>query len=151
MGVFAAYASQQGDALVDKRLFMPEAWLTETSAARRTKCEVPEDVGFQTKPQLAVAMLQELRAEGVLPFKYVVAECLYGNRPEFLQAVDEAVGTSSVVSIPAETRCWLQGPVMQTKPCTYGGERRTKRAVAAHAKAPIAVATWAKSLHDCFW
>jgi SRSO17 transposase len=51
VGVFAAYASRHGYALVDKRLFMPEAWFTETSAARRTKCEVPEDVGFQTKPQ----------------------------------------------------------------------------------------------------
>src|SRR5688572_21396378 len=56
VGVFAAYASRHGYALVDKRLFMPEAWFTETSAARRTKCEVPEDVGFQTKPQLAIAM-----------------------------------------------------------------------------------------------
>ncbi len=51
VGVFAAYASRHGYALVDKRLFMPEAWFTETSAARRTTCEVPEDVGFQTKPQ----------------------------------------------------------------------------------------------------
>jgi hypothetical protein len=49
--LFAAYASRHGYALVDKRLFMPEAWYAETSAARRTKCEVPEDVRFQTKPQ----------------------------------------------------------------------------------------------------
>ena len=76
VGVCAAYASRHGYALVDKRLFMPEVWFTETSAARRTKCEVPEDVGFQTKPQLAIAMLRERRDEGVLPFKYVVADGL---------------------------------------------------------------------------
>ena len=29
VGVFAAYASRQGYALVDKRLFLPEAWFTE--------------------------------------------------------------------------------------------------------------------------
>jgi SRSO17 transposase len=51
VGVFVAYASHHGDAVVDKRLFLPEAWLTETYAARRTRCEVPEDGGFQTKPQ----------------------------------------------------------------------------------------------------
>ena len=51
VGVFAAYASRHGYALADKRLFLPEAWLTEPYAARRTMCEVPEDVGFQTKPQ----------------------------------------------------------------------------------------------------
>src|ERR671922_719701 len=61
--LFAAYASRHGYALVYKRLFMPEAWFTETSAARRTTCEVPEDVGFQTKPQFAVAMWWELREE----------------------------------------------------------------------------------------
>ncbi len=37
VGVFAAYASRHGYALVDKRLFMPEAWFTETSAARRLR------------------------------------------------------------------------------------------------------------------
>jgi hypothetical protein len=92
-------------------------------------------------------MLRALRDEGVLPFAYVVADCLYGSSPEFLQAVDEAVGTIYFVSIPADTRCWLQGPVMQTKPYTYGGERRTKRVVAATAREPIAVETLAKSLH----
>src|SRR3712207_5975871 len=131
VGVFAAYASRHGYALVDKRLFMPEPWLTDAYARRRTQCQVPQDRGFQTKPQLAVAMLRALRDEGVLPFKYVVADCLYGHSPEFLEAVEEVMSTIYFVSIPADTRCWLQGPVMKTKPYTYQGERRTKRVVAA--------------------
>ena len=151
VGVFAAYASPYGYALVDKRLFMPEPWFTDAYVRRRSKCQVPDDCGFQTKPQLAAAMLRELRDEGVLPFKYVVADCLYGHSPEFLAAVEEAVGTIYFVSIPADTRCWLQGPVMATKQYTYNGEKRTKRVVAATAKEPIAVETVAKSLHDCFW
>jgi SRSO17 transposase len=96
-------------------------------------------------------MVRELRDGGVLPFKYVVADCLYGNSPEFLAAVEEAVGTIHFVSIPADTRCWLQGPVMATTQYTYTGEKRTKRVVAATAKEPIAVETVAKSLHKCFW
>jgi DDE superfamily endonuclease len=96
-------------------------------------------------------MLRELRDEGVLPFKYVVADGLYGHSPEFLEAVEEESHTIYVVSIPAHTRCWLQGPVMQTKPYTSRGERRTKRVVAAREKEPIAVETLAKSLHDGFW
>lgn len=151
VGVFAAYASQHGYALVDKRLFMPEAWFTDAYARRRTQCQVPDDCGFQTKPQLAAAMLRELRDESVLPFKYVVADCLYGNSPEFLEAVEEAVGIIYFVSIPADTRCWLQGPVMATKQYPYNGERRTKRMVAAMGKKPLAVETLAQSLHDCFW
>jgi SRSO17 transposase len=51
VGVFAAYASRQGYALVDKRLFVPEPWCTEAYQARRTQCKVPDEVGWQSKPQ----------------------------------------------------------------------------------------------------
>jgi SRSO17 transposase len=151
VGVFAAYASRHGYALVDKRLFMPEPWFTDAYARRRTHCQLPDDQGFQTKPQLAAAMLRELRDEGVLPFTYVVADCLYGNSPAFLDVVEEESRTIYFVSIPAATRCWSQGPVMESKPYTYKGARRTKRVVAATAKEPITVETLAKSLHNCFW
>lgn len=151
VGVFAAYASRHGYALVDKRLFMPEPWFTEAYAHHRSKCQVPDDGSFQTKPQLAATMLRALRDEGMLPFKYVVADCLYGHSPEFLAAVEEAGGTIYFVSIPADTRCWLKSPVMATKQYTYKGEKRTKRVVAATAKEPMAVEAVAKRLHDCFW
>ena len=51
VGVFAAYASRQGYALVDKRLFLPESWFDDVYAARRSACQVPKDLTFQTKPQ----------------------------------------------------------------------------------------------------
>ena len=51
VGVFAGYASRQGYALVDKRLFLPEAWWTDAYAARRVRCQVPAEVTFQSKPQ----------------------------------------------------------------------------------------------------
>jgi SRSO17 transposase len=51
VGVFAGYASRRGYALVDKRLFLPEVWFTETSAARRGRCCVPSEVTLQSKPQ----------------------------------------------------------------------------------------------------
>jgi SRSO17 transposase len=41
VGVFAGYASRQGYALVDQRLFLPDAWFTDAYAARRTACKVP--------------------------------------------------------------------------------------------------------------
>src|SRR5882762_5173709 len=54
VGVFAAYASRHGYALVDTRLFMPEPWFTADYVDRRAKCQVPDDVIWHTKPQLAV-------------------------------------------------------------------------------------------------
>jgi SRSO17 transposase len=151
VGVFAAYASRHGYALLDKRLFLPEVWLSDAYAPRRTTCQVPKELTFHTKPQLAAQMLRTLHDEGMLPFKYVVADCLYGNSPEFLAAVEAYVDLVYLVAIPADTRCWLQGPVWEAKQYTYKGEVRTKRQVAAKDRDPPSVAEVAKSLHDCFW
>lgn len=115
VGVFAAYASRPGSAVVDKRLFLPEQWWSADYALRRTKCNVPEAVTLHTKPPLAAAMVQTIAHEGLLPFKYVGADCLYGNSPDFLDAVDAGVGVTALVASPAETRCWLQHPRMEEK------------------------------------
>ena len=73
VGVFAGDASRHGYALVDKQLFLPEAWWTDAYAARRARCNIPEELAFQSKPQLAAAMLQRIVREGLLPFKYLMA------------------------------------------------------------------------------
>jgi SRSO17 transposase len=87
VGVFAGYASRQGYALVDQRLFLPDVWFGPAYATRRRKCQVPDETMFQTKPQLAAAMLRSIRQEGILPFRYIVADSVYGNSPDFLAVI----------------------------------------------------------------
>jgi SRSO17 transposase len=118
VGVFAGYASRQGYALVDKRLFLPELWFTDAYATRRTKCNIPKELTLQSKPQLAAAMLRHIAHEGLLPFKYLVADCLYGQSPAFLDAVEACLGITALVAIPSETRCWLPRPQTQDKTYT---------------------------------
>jgi SRSO17 transposase len=151
VGVFAGYASRHGYALVDKRLFLPEAWWSEAYAARRTTCHVPADLTFHSKPQLAAAMLQSIARQGLLPFKYIVADCLYGNSPEFLDAVETCVGVTTFVAIPAETRCWRQRPRTEDTTYRYKGEERSKRVVVAPAPAACTVAAVAESLPASRW
>ena len=151
VGVFAGYASRQGYALVDKRLFLPEVWLTETYAARRSGCGVPPEVTFQSKPQWAAAMLQAIVRAGLLPFKYVVTDCLYGNSPDFLDAVDACVGVTTFVAIPSETRCWLQRPRTEDKTYIYKGGARSKRVVVVPEHPPRTVATLAANLPASCW
>jgi SRSO17 transposase len=136
VGVFAGYASRQGYALVDKRLFLPEVWFTEAYAARRAKGKVPSEVTFQSKPQWATTMLPAIVRGGLLPFKYVVADCLYGKSPDFLEAVDTCIGVTTFVAIPADTRCWLQAPRTKEQTYRYQGEVRAKRVGVAE-KAPV--------------
>jgi SRSO17 transposase len=151
VGVFAGYASRYGYALVDKRLFLPEAWFTDAYATRRTRCHVPTELTFQSKPQLAAAMLQSIGREGLLPFKYVVADCLYGNSPDFLDAVDACVGVTTFVAIPADTRCWLQRPQTTERTYHYKGETRAKRVVVAPATDACTVAALAARLPASAW
>jgi SRSO17 transposase len=90
---------------------------------------VPEGLTFHTKPQLAAAMLQAIAHEGLEPFKYIVADCLYGNSPDFLDAVEACVGVTTFVATPADTRCWLQRPRTTDQTYRYKGEERSKRVV----------------------
>jgi SRSO17 transposase len=151
VGVFAGYASRHGYALVDKRLFLPEAWFSEAYAARRRTCHVPAELTFQSKPQLAATMLQAIVHDGLLPFKYVVADCLYGNSPDFLDAVDACVGVTTFVAIPSETRCWLQRPQTEDKTYTYKGDVHAKRRLVAPTTAPSSVAALAACLPASRW
>ena len=151
VGVFAGYASRQGYALVDKRLFLPEVWWTDAYTARRAKCNVPEALTFQSKPQLAAAMVQAMVQEGLLPFKYVVADCLYGNSPDFLAAVDACVGVTALVAISSETRCWLQRPQTADRCYMYKGEAHSKRVVVGPEHTPRTVAAVAADLPASCW
>jgi SRSO17 transposase len=120
VGVFAAYVSDHGYAMVDKRLFIPEQWFSEEYYERRQKCNMPEDSVFQTKPQLAAEMLMDIHSENVLPFKYVLADSIYGVSPEFIGAVENLPGITYFVSVPKKTLCWLKRPMTISKRYRWG-------------------------------
>src|SRR4051794_10381704 len=74
-GVFAAYVSRHGHALVDRALYLPKAWTDDP--ARLASAHVPPGAGFATKPRLALAMLERAIAAGV-PFAWAAADSVYG-------------------------------------------------------------------------
>jgi SRSO17 transposase len=90
------------------RLYLPEGWATD--AARCRKVHVPAEVAFQTKPDLALTLVDQARTWGV-PFATVVADAGSGDNPAFLQGLDarqlsSVVGVSSTFGgrLPAEVQ-----------------------------------------------
>jgi SRSO17 transposase len=148
VGVFAAYASRHGYAFLDKRLYVPQKWFEDSYEARREKCKVPDDLAFRTKPQLAAEMYRGLRAEEIIPFKYVVADSIYGANPDFIAAVGEKVGTTYFVSMPSDTLCWLQRPSTEEK-LLRGNV--VKPVVPETEKKPVTFATLANNINSFFW
>ena len=95
--------------------------------------------------------MQALTREGLLPCKYVVADSLYGQSPDFLDALDACVGVTALVGIPAETRCGRQRPQTTDQTYRYQGEVRSKRIVVAPVQAACSVGTLAASLPAARW
>jgi SRSO17 transposase len=96
-------------------------------------------------------MLEEIVSEDVIPFRYLVADTLYGGSPEFLKAAEELPGVVYMVSLPLDTLCWVQGAATLEKTYRYAGEERKKRVLAEGEDKPITFEKLAKGTNDYFW
>jgi SRSO17 transposase len=76
IGVFLAYASAAGHALIDRELYIPASWTEDRDRCRAAG--IPDDIEFATKAQLAQAMLARAIEAGV-PFAWFTADEVYGQ------------------------------------------------------------------------
>ncbi len=76
VGVFCAYATPAGRALMDRELDLPKAWTDDRDRARAAG--IGDDVGFATKPELARRMLTRALDAGV-PAGWLTADEIYGQ------------------------------------------------------------------------
>ena len=74
---------------VGGRLYLPESWTRD--GERCAAAGVPEEVGFATKPELALEILRQARQDGVAPAP-VLGDSVYGNNAEFRAAVRDKLG-----------------------------------------------------------
>jgi SRSO17 transposase len=125
MGVFIGYASTKGYTLVDGRLFVPECWFADSHQALRAEVGMPSDLTFQTKPQLAVQLLQTLTDRGVLRARWVATDALYGDSPAFRDAVAE-MGYWYFTEVACSQLIWRRHPAVIIPPWSGKG-RKPKR------------------------
>jgi SRSO17 transposase len=96
IGVFAAYASPRGRALVDRELYLPKSWTDDP--ARCEAAKVPAERGFATKNELGRAMLVR-NLEAGLPVAWVTGDEAYGQESKLRRLCEER-GVGYVLAVP---------------------------------------------------
>ena len=145
-GMFLAYVSPLGRALVDKRLYLPESWTADQD--RCAAAGVPgERQGYRSKTGLALEMLEEALERGHLQAGWVAGDDAFGMSPSFREGL-AALGMRYVLDVPAGFTVWpeepertspaYQGRGSPRKPRLVGGQRRTM----AERSAELPEAAW---------
>jgi len=125
VGVLAAYASRKGYTLLDRRLYLPQEWFEEDHRERWEKCDIPDEIIFKTKPELALEMLKAVVAESTLRFRWVACDEAYGKDPDFLDGV-ASLERWYFAEVPHSTRVWETHPKTAVPEWSGRGRQPTK-------------------------
>jgi SRSO17 transposase len=107
LGVFCSYLTPTAHLLVDRALYLPQGWCADEERCRAA--HVPPEVGFATKPQLALQLLRRVLAAG-LPAAWITADEAYGDNPELRRSIDEELGRRYVLAVSCSTPVWTTRP-----------------------------------------
>jgi SRSO17 transposase len=98
VGIYMGYVSRVEHVLVDMRLYLPKEWARDRK--RRKKCEVPKDVRYQTRHQLALDMLAQRGAR--LPHGWIAGDDEMGRPAWFREKLNE-IGERYLLAVPSNT------------------------------------------------
>lgn len=146
VAVSLSLATQAGSLPIGYRLYLPRTWAEDS--ARRRKAGVPDEVGFTTKPALALAHIQAAVDAGY-PRGTVLADAAYGDETAWREAV-AGLGLHYAVGVrPATTVWWGKHQPARARPTSRGRPRRRLQRDPTHQ--PIAVAEVARALPRKQW
>jgi SRSO17 transposase len=103
IGVFVAYATEQGQTLLDRELYLPKEWTADRERCRRAG--IPDERTFATKPALAREMLQRTFAAGVV-LAWVTGDCVYGDDRK-LRGWLERGKQAYVLAVSSQETVWI--------------------------------------------
>ncbi len=140
VGVFLAYASPLGHALLDGDLYLPKEWVEDPH--RRTQAGVPATANLQTKGDLAWALLDRARQTGHWEGQWVTGDSVYGSDPALRDELDRAQ-LSYVLEVRGNERVFTSRPATAVPAWRGRGrkpqrERRVAESAAAQTVAAVA-------------
>jgi len=103
IGVSLSVSTRTEHLPIDFELYLPKSWTDE--ALRRKEAKIPEEIGFATKPELALKMIDRAVENGV-PRGVVLADAAYGNSDGFRSRVRER-GLDYAVAVNSSTTVWV--------------------------------------------
>ena len=105
VSVSLSLASWSSSLPISYRLYLPKEWAEDTE--RREKAEVPDEVEFQTKPEIA---LEQIRAavKAEVTRGVVLADAGYGFNTEFCEGLTE-LELQYVVGVQSSMTVWEPG------------------------------------------
>ena len=124
-------------------LYLPEDWCDDPERRRRAK--IPEDVRFQTKPQLGVTLVKQA-AGWAIDRAPVLGDAAYGENTQLRSELDSS-GIEYVLSINPETTIFEPGAVFAVPDRKPGSRGRSPAAHHAD-RDPVSVGEYAKTLTD---
>jgi SRSO17 transposase len=80
------YADPEASWPVNAKLYLPREWTDDPE--RMTQAGVPADMKFQTKPEIALALLDEANKIGIL-HEAIVADSSYGGNDRYLSGLEQ--------------------------------------------------------------
>jgi SRSO17 transposase len=148
VAVSLSLANAHASLPVAYRLYLPESWASDT--ARRKKAGVPEEIGFQTKPEIALDQIRAACTVG-LPRGVVLMDAGYGTHIDLREAVT-ALGLPYIAGILSNTTVWAPGTgPLPPKPYVPGRGRPTKQLRRDAEHQPVKVKDLAFSLPAKLW
>ena len=129
------------------RLYLPEAWAGDQT--RRRKAGVPEEIRFQTKPQIALDQIRQA-VESAVPLGAVLADAAYGNDGQFRAGLTE-LELQYAVGIQSSLTVWAPGTLpLQAK--AWDGQGRPPKLLRRDSQhQPVSVKQLAASLPTSAW
>jgi SRSO17 transposase len=147
VAVALSVATNQASLPVAFRLYLPEAWAD--NPARRAKAGVPEEIAFQTKPQIALAQIRAAIAAEV-PRGVVVMDAGYGADSALRAGITD-LGLAYVAGVQASVRVWPPGTT-PLPPKPWSGRGRPPKLIRRDADhEPVSARDLAKGLPAQAW
>ncbi len=119
VAVSLSIANHHASLPIAYRLYLPEDWAQD--GERRRKAKVPETIGFQTKPEIALEQIRSACASGV-PRGAVLVDAAYGNDTRFRSGISE-LDLAYVAGILPNTSLWAP-EMAPLPPATSSGRGR---------------------------